>query len=101
MDNTAAAVTMESVDTVNLSTAAAVSSIPMPDHEVRGERWFQIYVRLARPTLDWITDAAVLWAMILQPWVFGKFDIPEAGMALAWAGTVYGFKYAEKVKGVA
>jgi len=68
---------------------------------VRQEKWFQIYVRLARPTLDWITNAAVLWTMILQPRFFNKFDIVAATLALAWAAAVYGIKSFEKIKGVA
>lgn len=85
----------------NAGTPAVPSTINMPDHEVRQEKWFQIYVRLARPTLDWITNAAVLWTMILQPLLFNKFDIVAATLALAWAAAVYGIKSFEKIKGVA
>lgn len=93
--------TLQSVEVPNAGHPPVPSTINMPDHEVRQEKWFQIYVRLARPTLDWLTNAAVAWTMILQPWRFSKFDIAAAGMALAWAGTVYGIKTFEKTKGVA
>jgi len=83
------------------ATPAAGSAINMPDHWIREQAWYQAFVRLARPTLDWITNATVTWTMILQPLLFGRFDITAAGMSLAWAGTVYGFKFAEKIKGVA
>lgn len=92
---------LQSVTEPNAGNPAVPSSINMPDHEVRQEKWFQIYVRLARPTLDWVTNAAVLWTMILQPWLFTKFDIAAASLSLAWAGTVYGLKTFEKTKGVA
>lgn len=77
------------------------SSIAMPDHEVRDASWYQVYVRLARPTLDWITNATVAWTMILQPVCLREFDIVAAGMALAWAASVYTIKTWEKKAGVA
>ena len=79
----------------------AQSAINMPDHWIREQAWYQAFVRLARPALDWITNATVASTMILQPLLFGRFDVTAAGMSLAWAGTVYGFKFAEKIKGVA
>jgi hypothetical protein len=93
---------MNGIDTgTEAAKAAPPSAINMPDHWIRERAWYQIFVRLARPTLDWITNATVAWTMILQPLAFGRFDITAAGMSLAWAGTVYGFKFAEKIKGVA
>ena len=77
------------------------STINMPDHEVRQSKMYQLYVRLARPTLDWITNAAVLWTMIVQPRFEHKFDIVAAGLSLTWAAAVYGIKTYEKTKGVA
>ncbi|MES2450300.1 MAG: hypothetical protein V4610_07010 [Pseudomonadota bacterium] len=86
---------------VEAAKAAPTNAINMPDHRIREQAWYQAFVRLARPTLDWITNATVAWTMILQPLLFDRFDITAAGMSLAWAGTVYGFKFAEKIKGVA
>lgn len=80
--------------------AASVAAIPMPDHPIRMATWYQIFVRLARPTLDWLTNAAFAWTMILQPWLLDKFDIAAAGLALAWAAAVYGIKTYEKRAGV-
>lgn len=77
------------------------SSINMPDHSVRGNWAYQLYVRLGRPTLDWVTVAAVYYHMIAQPFYMGKFDALAAGMSLAWAAAVYGIKTYEKKVGVA
>lgn len=88
----------------DVTTAAAQpvpSSIPMPDHWVRQNVLFQLYVRLARPTLDWATVLWLVWVGVLQPRYFGKFDPAACAMAMAWAATVYGIKLTEKIKGVA
>ena len=85
----------------NAGNPSVPSTINMPDHEVRQEKWFQVYVRLARPTLDWVTVGAVGWVLIVQPAIQRQFDVAAAGLTLAWAATVYGFKFAEKIKGVA
>lgn len=96
-------VTVENVEAVNVAAPRppAPASIVMPDHEVRNTRGYQLFVRLARPTLDWVTIAILVWCTILQPLLFDKFDIVAAGMAYAWAAAVYGIKTYEKTKGVA
>ena len=81
--------------------AATAPAINMPDHAVRLTWGYQLFVRLARPTLDWLTNAAFAWTMILQPWLFNRFDVVAAGLALAWAAAVYGIKTWEKKAGVA
>lgn len=77
------------------------NAINMPDHPIRVNAFYQAYVRLGRPTLDWVTVAAVFYHMIAQPYWMGKFDVVAAGMALAWAAAVYGIKTYEKKAGVA
>lgn len=77
------------------------ASINMPDHEIRSNGWYQAYVRLARPTLDWVTVGAVAYHMVAQPFYMGKFDIVAAGLSLTWAAAVYGIKTYEKRAGVA
>ena len=91
------------VDTmlVEAQKLATASSINMPDHEVRTARWYQLYVRMARPTLDWATLAWFIWVTLAQPLFQKSFDIAACGMCLGWCATVYGFKFAEKIKGVA
>ena len=85
----------------NAGTPSVPSTINMPDHEVRQARWYQVYVRLARPTLDWATLAWFCWVTMIQPVVAGRFDVAACGMSLAWCATVYGIKTFEKTKGVA
>ena len=101
MTDPAPDVPLASVEQPNAGTPAVPSSINMPDHEVRQAKWYQIYVRLARPTLDWATIAWFVWVTMLEPLIRHTFNIPAAGMSLTWCATVYGFKFAEKVKGVA
>ncbi|TZG23967.1 hypothetical protein [Sphingomonas montanisoli] len=86
---------------VEAPKAATPSAINMPDHEVRTTRWYQIYVRLARPTLDWATIAWFLWCCIIEPAFRRHFDIVAVGMCLAWCAAIYGIKTYEKQKGVA
>lgn len=76
-------------------------AINMPDHPVRQARWYQIYVRLARPSLDWATLAWFCWVTMAQPMLLRTFDIVACGMALAWCAAVYSVKTYEKTKGVA
>lgn len=86
---------------VEAPAAIPVGKINMPDHEVRQARWYQVYVRLARPSLDWITNAGVLYSIVIGP---AAGDRPPDGfvmIVLGWAGVVYGIKSFEKVKGVA
>lgn len=87
-------------DVANAGNPPVPSVINMPDHSVRQERWFQVFVRLSRPTLDWVTIIILLWTCIAQPWFFDKFDIVAAGMSYAWAAAVYGIKSWEKKVGV-
>ena len=87
--------------TVEAPKPAVPSSINMPDHEIRSRPWYQGYVRLARPSLDWATIAWFIWVTILQPVIDNKFDIVACGMCLAWCAAVYSIKTYEKKAGVA
>lgn len=92
---------MADVAEPNASVPAVPSTINMPDHWIRQTVLFQLFVRLARPSLDWATVSWLIWCAIIQPAHFGKFDITATGMCMAWCATVYGFKFTEKIKGVA
>lgn len=85
----------------NAGTPPVPSTINMPDSLIRQHAAYQLYVRLARPTLDWATVSWLVWVTIVEPWTFRSFNPAACGMAIGWAATVYGFKFAEKVKGVA
>jgi len=89
------------IDNVSVEPKATPAGISMPDHAVRMSVSYQLYVRLGRPTLDWVTVGAVYYHMIAQPFWMGKFDVVAAGMSLAWAAAVYGIKTYEKKAGVA
>lgn len=94
-------VPLATVEVPNAGTPPVPSTINMPDHEVRQARWYQVYVRLARPTLDWATLAWFCWVTMIQPILTGHFDGVACGMSLAWCATIYGVKTFEKTKGVA
>lgn len=87
--------------TVERAKTPAAASITMPDHEVRQARWYQLYVRLARPTLDWIADLAALYGMVIAPATGRPLDDGYLVQVLLFVGTVYGVRSFEKVKGVA
>jgi hypothetical protein len=89
------------VDTVTVEARPATPSINMPDHPIRARWQYQLYVRLARPTLDWITAGGVAWNLIVQPAWFDKFDAAATMINLAWAAAVYGIKTYEKKAGLA
>lgn len=77
------------------------TGINMPDHPVRMTKWYQLYVRLARPSLDWATLAWFVWVTICQPLFLRTFDVVACGMSLVWCAAVYGVKTYEKMRGVA
>lgn len=90
------------VDQVDVMVQApAPASIPMPDHEVRQARWYQLYVRLARPTLDWVTVAGVLYAMLIGPAIGRPLAEGYLVQVLLFAGALFSIRSYEKVKGVA
>lgn len=101
MSDTPPEVPLASVEVGNAGNPSVPSSINMPDHEVRQAKWYQIFVRLARPTLDWATIGWFVWCTIMEPVIKDRFDSTAVPMCLVWCATVYGFKFAEKIKGVA
>lgn len=75
----------------------------MPDSPIRSHWLYQVYARLARPTLDWVGVAGAAHA-------FGLFDgfgfvspadDVRAGIILGFVAILYGIRTGEKVKGVA
>lgn len=95
------AVPLASVEDPNAGKPPVPSTINMPDHEIRQQRWYQIYVRLGRPTLDWATIGWFVWCTVLEPLTRHRFDSTAVPMCLLWCAAVYGIKTVEKVKGVA
>lgn len=77
------------------------ASIPMPDSPLRMKWWYQAYVRLARPTLDWVTVAGVLYALVIGPAIQRPLDDGYLVQVLLFATAVFSIRSYEKVKGVA
>jgi len=76
-------------------------SIMLPDSPVRGKIWYQIYARLARPTLDWVGVAAASWSLFLGDLFDKPMDDGTRIIVLGFVGALYSIRTAEKVKGVA
>lgn len=77
------------------------ASIPMPDSPLRVNWWYQAYVRLARPTLDWVTVFGVLYALVIGPAIQRPLDDGYLVQVLLFATAVFSIRSFEKVKGVA
>lgn len=77
------------------------AAINMPDHPIRHTKWYQMYVRLARPTLDWVTAGGVAYALIIGPAIRRPLDDGYLVQVLLFATAVFGIRSFEKVKGVA
>lgn len=76
-------------------------AINMPDHPIRSSRWYQLYVRLARPTLDWSGVIGASYVMFLGHWINKPMPETYAGLVLLFVGALFSVRTFEKVKGVA
>lgn len=77
------------------------ASILLPDSPIRSRTWYQIYARLARPTLDWIGCAGAAWALFVGDWVGNPQDDGTRIIVLGFAAALHGVRTYEKTKGVA
>lgn len=77
------------------------ASIPMPDSAVREQWWYQLYVRLARPTLDWVGVGAAAYNMGLCDFLLRPVPDTTRVIVLLFVGALYGVRTAEKMRGVA
>lgn len=77
------------------------TGINLPDHPVRQSIWYQIYARLARPTLDWVTVGSVAYVGIVGPWTGRVVSEGYLVQILMFATATFGIRTYEKVKGVA
>ncbi|MBP6031237.1 MAG: hypothetical protein KA533_07400 [Sphingobium sp.] len=75
--------------------------IAMPDHPIRRNRWFQMFVRLPRPALEWVTVASVGYAGIIGPAIQRPLGDGYLVQILLFAGGLFGVRALEKIKGVA
>lgn len=77
------------------------ASIPMPDSPIRANKWYQFYVRLARPTLDWVGVAAAAWSLFVGDWLSKPMDEGTRIIVLGFVAALYGIRTLEKTQGVA
>ena len=77
------------------------ASIPMPDSPIRQKGWYQIYARLARPTLDWIGAAGAAWSLFVGDWLGNPMADGTRIIVLGFVAALYGVRSFEKTKGVA
>lgn len=77
------------------------ATIPMPDHPIRQTAWYQAFVRLARPTAEWVTAGGLFYAFIVGPAIDKPLDEGYLVQVLLFAGSIFGIRAFEKVKGVA
>src|SRR3546814_11844931 len=72
----------------------------MPDHPIRHTRWWQMFVRLPRPALEWVTVGGIGYALIIGPAIQRPLGDGYLSQALLFAGGLFGVRAFEKVKGV-
>ena len=72
------------------------ATIPLPDHPIRHNGFFQFYVRAARPLMNWVAVAGAGNALFNQ-----SMDDMMRGSIFVFALIVLGIRTTEKIKGVA
>lgn len=77
------------------------ASIPMPDSPVRLNYAYQMFVRLARPSLDWIGNLGALWALGLCDLLSRPMSDATRIITLGFVGGLYATRTVEKRMGVA
>jgi hypothetical protein len=87
--------------TTRRSARPVPASIPMPDSPIRRNWAFQIFVRLPRPTLDWIGAAGAAWSLFLGDLLDKPMDDGSRVIVLTFVGALYGIRSYEKRSGVA
>lgn len=88
-------------DTDDQAARPVPATIPMPDSPIRQAAWFQAYVRLARPTAEWVTAFGLLYAFIVGPAISKPLAEGYLVQVLLFSGSIFGIRAFEKVKGVA
>lgn len=75
------------------------ATIPLPDSPIRSRGWYQIYARLARPTLDWIGCAGAAWSLFVGDWLGLPMEDGTRIIVLGFVAGLYGIRSFEQVKG--
>lgn len=76
----------------------AASSL-LPDSPIRTRAWYQIYARLARPTLDWVGVVGAAWALFIGDWIDKPMDDATRIIVLGFAAALHGIRSFEHIKG--
>src|SRR3546814_2174049 len=76
----------ETVETTENAARPIPASIPMPDHPIRHTRWWQMFVRLPRPALEWVTVGGIGYALIIGPAIQRQLGDGYLSQALLFAG---------------
>lgn len=87
-------------DLLDSIKAQNLGVLNLPDHEVRSARWYQLYNRLARPTLDWVCVGGTFYMLILGPIIGKAVTEGYLTISLAFIGGNIGARVVEKVKGL-
>lgn len=84
-------------------TTKAARPIPasalLPDSPIRTKGWYQIYARLARPTLDWVGVVGAAWALFVGDWVRNPMDDGTRLIVLGFAAALHGIRSVEQMRG--
>lgn len=73
----------------------------MPDSAIRQATWYQLYVRLARPTLDWAGVGGAVWALGLCDYMKMPMEDATRMIVFGFVAALHGIRTVEKMKGVA
>src|SRR3546814_2674654 len=76
------------------------SDVCSSDLPIRHTRWWQMFVRLPRPALEWVTVGGIGYALIIGPAIQRPLGDGYLSQALLFAGGLFGVRAFEKVKGV-
>lgn len=72
----------------------------MPDSAIRRHWFYQLFVRLARPTLDWVGVMGASYAMGLGDAINSPMPTADRLVTLTFVGALYGIRTYEKKVGV-
>lgn len=75
------------------------ASVLLPDSPIRTKGWYQIYARLARPTLDWVGVVGAAWALFIGDWVRNPMDDGTRLIVLGFAAALHGIRSVEQMRG--
>lgn len=89
---------MTSARTTKAARPMAASSL-LPDSPIRTRTWYQIYARLARPTLDWVGVVGAAWALFIGDWLANPMGNETRLIVLGFACALHGIRSFEHIKG--